>query len=290
MSRSLPTSAAFRRPAQAAARGTAQAAAARSGFTLIELLVVLAIISIIASLSLAGLSRSNQRAKIDKTRTTIRKISEAIGPTYESYLRRRVPFTPSTTNRRISSLNRLVALRAQMMYDMPDSSNDLAPSAPPIPTAAIIAYASSKASSPSSAECLFMTLARSGVQPDIMEQFHTAEIGDTNKNGLPEFLDGWGNPISFIRWAPGFSSLSQVQPADSTNFHDPMDPQRVDTVGYALIPLIVSAGPDGDLGLTLSSGWSLALLPSLVANGPSIGSSTSDASKDNVTNHDLVTK
>jgi len=262
---------------------------ARSGFTLIELLVVLAIVSIIASLSLAGLSRSNQRAKIDKTRTTIRKISEAIGPTYESYLRRRVPFVPST-NRRTAATNRLVALRAQLMYDMPDSSNDLAPSAPPIPTAAIIAYASSKASSPSSAECLFMTLARSGVQPDIMEQFHTAEIGDTNKNGLPEFLDGWGNPISFIRWAPGFSSLSQVQPPDPTNFHDAMDPQRVDTVGYALIPLIVSAGPDGDLGLTLSSGWSLALLPSLVANGSSIGSSTSSASKDNVTNHDLVTK
>ena len=289
MSRSLPFSAALRRPVPAAAWAAAQAGGARSGFTLIELLVVLAIISIVASLSLAGLSRSNQRSKIDKTRTTIRKISEAIGPTYESYLRRRVPFIPST-NRRTAATNRLVALRAQMMYEMPDSLNDLAPSAPPIPTAPILAYASSKPSSPSSAECLFMILARSGLQPDIMEHFHTAEIGDKDQNGLPEFLDGWGNPIFFIRWAPGFSSLSQVQPADSTNFHDPMDPQRVDTVGYALVPLIVSAGPDFDLGLTLSSGWPLTSLPSLVANGSSIGSSTSSASLDNVTNHDLVTK
>ena len=284
-----PISAACFQPARSADRAAAQAGRMRRGFTLIELMVVFVIITILAGLSLAGLAGSRQRAKIDKTRTTIRKINEAIGPMYESYLRRRVPFT-ATASRRTSATNRLVALRTQMMYEMPDSLNDIAPSAPPIPTTPILAYISSKPFGPSSAECLFMILARSGIQPEIMEQFHASEIGDTNKNGLSEFIDGWGNPISFIRWAPGFSSLSQVQPADSTNFHDPMDAQRADTVGYALIPLIVSAGPDGDLGLTLSSGWSSPSLASLVTSGSAIGQSTSAASLDNVTNHDLVTK
>ena len=40
--------------------------------------------------------------------------------------------------------------------------------------------------------------------PEAMEQFSQSEIGDTDHNGYPEFLDGWGKPIFFLRWAPGF--------------------------------------------------------------------------------------
>ena len=324
MSRSLPTSAAFRRPAQAAARGTAQADAARSGFTLIELLVVLAIISIIASLSLAGLSRSNQRAKIDKTRTTIRKISEAIGPMYESYLRRRYALTQNIPNRRSLASQKLSATRTQMAYEMPDTWKDVfdngasgvvatvlalnasrATTGPiVVPTASMLAYADFKKngvnwskSNPlyDSAECLYMILARSGLNPDIMEQFHTAEIGDKDSDGAPEFWDGWGNPISFLRWAPGFSS-----PVQLTTAADPMDPQKADSNGgYALIPLIVSSGPDGLPGLTTidtvsSSGWiGLGVSQLFSAQGKRVGAPDSipaQDSLDNVTNHDLVTK
>jgi len=302
-------SAAFFQPARSAGLARPQTSGMQRGFTLVELMVVFVIISILAGLTLAGLVGTRQRAKIDKTRTTIRKISEAIGPQYESYLRRRLPFV-STANRRTNAFNRLSAIRTQMMFEMPDSWNDLwnnvAPPSQtvqqPLPTAPIIAYRASKPAvfgDYSSAECLYIILARSGWYPDIMEQFHSAEIGDKDKNGAPEFWDGWGNPISFIRWAPGFSS-----PVQSANSPDPMDPQRVDTAAYALIPLIVSAGPDGDLGLNQSTGWSSlpvitkSLSPpptpspllSLMGSGPLVGQSTSSASLDNVTNHDLVTK
>ena len=79
--------------------------------------------------------------------------------------------------------------------------------------------------------------------PEAMEQFNASEIGDTNQNGYPEFLDGWGQPIFFLRWAPGFSPYSQIQVANSTSNHDPFDPRNVEggTAGaYQLLPLVYS--------------------------------------------------
>ena len=40
--------------------------------------------------------------------------------------------------------------------------------------------------------------------------FHESNIGDTDGDGAPEFLDGWGHPINFLRWAPGFDSEIQL--------------------------------------------------------------------------------
>jgi hypothetical protein len=82
-----------------------------------------------------------------------------------------------------------------------------------------------------------------------MEQFTQAEIGDTNGNGWLEFLDGWGRPIHFLRWAPGFSAYSDIQVADATNHHDPFDPLRVDKNAFQLFPLIYSSGALADYDL-----------------------------------------
>ena len=54
------------------------------------------------------------------------------------------------------------------------------------------------------AELLYMIVSMGS--PEAMEQFNSSEIGDTDNNGYPEFLDGWGRPIFFLRWAPGFST------------------------------------------------------------------------------------
>ena len=63
-------------------------------FTLIELLVVFIIISILSSLMLAGLAGARQRAKTDKTKSTIRKIDSVIRPMFDSYRTRRVDIPP----------------------------------------------------------------------------------------------------------------------------------------------------------------------------------------------------
>ena len=68
-----------------------RASGIRRAFTLVELLVVFIIISILAGLSLGGLAGARQRAKIDKTRSTIRKLHEIVIPYYESFAEKRVP-------------------------------------------------------------------------------------------------------------------------------------------------------------------------------------------------------
>lgn len=284
------------------------------GFTIVEMLVVAVLIAILASLSLSGLAIARQRARIDKTRTTIRKLNEVIVPHYDSYLDRRVPFT-SSSNARNNARNRLRAIRELMVYEMPDSWADVPNGVAAVTvlnascqTGPVLAYAATKqASSPSadngSAECLYMIVSRGGIDTDQMSHFRADEIGDVDKDGAPEFLDGFGRPIEFFRWAPGVAS--PVQPQDPLNFHDPFDPQRVDmgadTAAYALVPLIVSGGVDRIIGLVVKTGnsWSqeVPANPGILeirnaSVGRNVGApiSGSSAHIDNITNHDLIKK
>jgi hypothetical protein len=106
-----------------------------------------------------------------------------------------------------------------------------------------------------SAECLYLIVTMAC--PGGREQFSENEIGDADKDGWPEFIDGWGHPINFYRWAPGFvSSLgadSGLQ-SDATvsrgsrqvKQHDPFDTHNLEPWAYQLLPLIYSDGPDGD--------------------------------------------
>ena len=253
-----------------AAISCSQGYGTRRAFTLIELLVVFIIISILSSLMLAGLAGARQRAKTDKTKSTIRKIDSVIRPMFDSYRTRRVALTsPSLTNRKSNALSLLIAKRSLMVREMPDSWDDV-PDVPADPqafnnladsggtdlrTAPVRAYTITRIANSSnpnysssldaygSSECLFMIVTRSGFEPDALEMFRSDEVGDIDKDGANEFWDGWGRPIAFLRWAPGKTD-SFVQVNDSETAHDPMDPLRQDSTAFALVPLIFSAGPD----------------------------------------------
>ncbi len=287
----------------------------RAAFTLVELLVTMVIVAILAALTLAGLAGVRQGAKADKTRNTIRKIDAVIRPLYDSYRTRRVTLSASgATNRNYNQL--LSDKRKLLVYEMPDqwsdvpSTGDLSSSSlsATFKTAAVRSYAASRGSpSPlfSSAECLYMILERSGYEPEALEFFRSDETGDVDNDGKKEFLDGWGRPIAFLRWAPGFTS--PIQKPDSVNAHDPLDPTGRDPAAYALVPLIYSAGPDGALGspaddvtgyglqLGPTGGWlanAATLLPNL-CTGPAATVGTplpNNESLDNITNHDLLKK
>lgn len=292
-------------------RATRAAGTGRGAFTLVELLVVLVLVMLLSALTLAGLATARRGAKIDRTRNTIRRIHEIVMPQYENYLRRRVPFT-LTTSATTNALNRLVAIRQLMVYEMPDSWNDVGngvAAATTLPTfvrtGPVLGYAATKAALAAApvgdtyggAECLYMIASRGSGDADAMERFRTEEVGDIDGDGAPEFLDAWGRPIEFMRWAPGFAG-SPVQRVDAANYHDPCDPLRVDPAGFALVPLVVSGGGDGVLGLAgpPATGWSTLVgapgLASIVtAVTPQPGTATDlTAAADNITNHDLSKK
>jgi prepilin-type N-terminal cleavage/methylation domain-containing protein len=306
------------------ARASARREAARRAFTVVELMVVVVIILVLASLTLSGLAVARQRVRIARTKSTIRKLHEIVVPHYESYLRRRVrlqdvenPFkaqcpscyAPSDADGQPSRLGRVNAWKAlgskrqSLMFEMPDSWGDVGTAPAAWQTGPVRAYAavktSARAAANGNAECLYLTVAHGGIEPDVMEQFRSDEIGDVDRDQCPEFLDGWGQPIIFLRWAPGFSSpLSPVQVANATTHHDPFDPQRVDAAGYALVPLIVSGGPGRTIGLwfELSAGWQQwQIAPGLQSvvglSTPVLGSvASASAAADNITNHDLNVK
>ncbi len=103
------------------------------------------------------------------------------------------------------------------------------------------------------AELLYAVVASSTFQgSSALEHFRPSEIGDTDGDGYPEFIDAWGRPIRWLRWPAGFSS-----PLNDTLTPDPMDPLKTDwrwadsvtLKPWMLVPLIISAGPDGEFDI-----------------------------------------
>jgi prepilin-type N-terminal cleavage/methylation domain-containing protein len=288
------------------------------GFTLIELLVTIVIISILGALSLAGLAGTRQRSKVDKTKSTIRKLHEIIVPQYESYLTRRLAVSAGMTNRIDAAKARLTKTRALMVLEMPDQwsdvDSDIVPMTLTAPARRYAIYKTGVSSIPSvstiynGAECLYMIVTRGGFAADSAEMFRTDEIIDINKNNAPEFADGWGRPIGYIRWPAGFSSPTQQLNAKINP--DPFDPMNVSGIGpanpdYKLTPLIFSAGPDEAVNdpISGSNGYGIQVygpwlkptfetdLLTTRVGSPLVGSiSDSSAASDNITNHDLLTK
>ena len=126
----------------------------RAGFTLVELLVSLVIISILAAMTLSGLSAVRRRSREEATRTTIRKIHEIIVPQYESYLDERLrtsaisfmvlPGNQSPTpgerldcyngasplGRRVFEYRKLAAVRRTLAFEMPDNWDEFVSGVP----------------------------------------------------------------------------------------------------------------------------------------------------------------
>jgi prepilin-type N-terminal cleavage/methylation domain-containing protein len=300
---------------------------ARLGFTLVELMVVIVIISILSSLMLAGLAGVRQRAKIEKTKSTIRKIHEIVMPQYESYTSRRVSATGS--DRVALAKFRLEKVRRLLVTEMPDNWIDVQSNTATTAGARAIKARHSTLNAPGSrfatvrdgetdlsktygnlyanAETLFCVVSLGGVAADALEAFRSDEIGDVDGDKAPEFFDGWNRPIMFIRWPAAFSK-SIIQSGDPALQPDPLDPQNISGVSppspphdWLTIPLIYSGGPDNaaidplgtddGFGIKSTNTFPPSTSLSTVCYGNQAGSITSPtAERDNIYNHDLMSK
>jgi prepilin-type N-terminal cleavage/methylation domain-containing protein len=274
-----------------AARRTSRA------FTLLELLVVLCIIGILASILLGALYASQEKARADQTRKTITKLDALIRAQWDTYRTRRLALNRGGMNTRAFAALQLRTRWALQRAEMPDRYSDIttngtAPTLLGLPGENALqnayisainfyreqynaqnaasddeaAYLARIRATNQSAECLFLTITV-GLNGLDEVQFTEAEIGDTDEDGMPEFLDGYGQPINFLRWAPGFESELQARNPDTSP--DPLDPLGVGRelssqaaivkpsgggagdYGFKLYPLIYSPGPDGEGAIML---------------------------------------
>ena len=191
-----------------------------------------------------------------RTRATIDKINNVIMAKYESYRTRRLPISiPANTNPINGATYRVDALRDLMRLEMPDSFSDVtdAPitktvyngttviARPAANQAYLTVLNAAKAKNSSAygstnlqqAMCLYLIVTKDSDDPDILEQFSPSEIQTDSDTGLSYFVDGWGNAIFYLRWAPGFHSASAMGSVSEhaklptvPEPYDPFDPAR----------------------------------------------------------------
>ncbi len=257
-------------------------------------MVTISIIAIMAALVMGALHAARETAAAAATKATIAKLNAIIMQRYEGYLTRRVPVNLSGLSTLNAAQDRLYALRDLMRMEMPDHPTDITSGPITLPNshnsitrpALSQLYLNRLTNNPpmvngviqtngqnGGAELLYMIVSMGS--PGAMEQFSQSEIGDTDHNGYPEFLDGWGRPIFFLRWAPGCSAnhvnssgvrdgYSDIQSGNPTTDHDPFDVYEFDITAYHLIPLIYSDGAvptDTNHGIIVDDQYNFAATP-----------------------------
>ena len=272
----------------------------RSGFTLVELLIVMLIIAILVLLAWGALAGVAEKAKEDRTRSIVMKLDQLVVQRYDAYRTRPLPIRIAPgTNPRAAATFRLNALRELMRMELPDRRTDIINYAvatyPMESTATGMSLAALQRTyyrktlaatggnlanwtdQHQGAECLYLIVSTMhDGDKNALDFFMPGEIGDIDADGMREIHDGWGNPIEFLRWAPGFRNdpgadgawgiaatdddsngtlddYSELGAAGSDDvvrltlqrpdLPDPFDPIRLGG-GFALRPLIFSAGAD----------------------------------------------
>lgn len=254
-----------------------------AAFTLTELLVTIAVLSILAGILLVGLNGAMQSVNKTRTRALIKKINVLLMEKWASYEVRRVQLPDGKRERLVGERYRQEtldmlhrnAIAVLQRLEMPDRFGDIPDPSITNPSEALdslgartiiaelpalsriyqrrLAEAVNRTTQHESAECLYLVVMYGFIDADGgRKRFRESEIGDVDGDGLKEFVDAWGRPIRFLRWAPGFSNdwsdvseCSDLIRVEEPTIHSMGDWQDV----FRLYPLIYSDGPDGRPGI-----------------------------------------
>ena len=212
------------------------------GFTLVELMLVVSIIGILAGVSITATRQVYHTARVARTEATILKVDRVVMDMYASYENRRVPspnFGSSTPGSQVTQAARLWFFRDMIRMEMPcnwdevlakpvqfkfkygPGTGDITPNWVAVGDSPLRqlykrtydeAVARSNVNTVNQygpAKCLYLVVMYGN--PEVRELFKDFEIA-TDDDGLSYFVDGWGNPIYFLRWAPGLTT-SDRQPS-----------------------------------------------------------------------------
>lgn len=255
-----------------------------SAFTLTELLVAISIAAMLSAMTLTAMYSATQAANESRSRSIVNKVNELLLQQWAEVETRRLAYK---VNRDFATRQRLFYTRQLMRIEFPERKSDLLlPLQPTQMTARYKGYLQSLArlypengpfnshgdivaaivAGPNSqwtpqnqhAECLYLILASTRIDDgNALDFFAESEIGDVDGDGMKEILDSWGNPVAFLRWAPGHLEASGIaestQSGDWVTDPDGFDPLKADYMWndndwvikpYQLYPLVVSAGRD----------------------------------------------
>lgn len=206
------------------------------GFTLLELIIVVGIIGILMSALGVTISNMLESAKSARTLSTLQKVEGLINerrkglersftrPSFQASIKRRVdlmvagdptrniPGLPGISEKAVETVLKKdwarfyfpqtfseFMIAAQFLNQNVDTDSsgypDIIESSGFDPT--------KHDPTTESSEMLFVALTRLeafGAQTAGEDSFTTDEVSDTDGDGLPELIDGWGNPLRFYRW------------------------------------------------------------------------------------------
>ncbi len=127
-----------------------------------------------------------------------------------------------------------------------------------------------------SSECLYMIMSTTFIAGSpAIDAIPTSNIGDTDGDGFPEILDGWGRPLGFVRWPVGYQDSQVVDYAVADDFDlytsdfaygipvassfSASSTRLAVNISagtsvnpWSLRPLVLSAGEDGEFGVALN--------------------------------------
>ena len=240
------------------------------GFTLVELLVVLVIIGMLASMVSFAMFRSMQAAREAKTQALIAKLHNVIARHWDTFETGQPPSVGAPPTQMTVAqwmADEMPCTKAEfensqifkLLFDV-DDDNQISDSESPI------------SPSDADAQCLYQIVLQ--IADDDLDRINLFSENETKDlitvdsdgdgtpdtgDGTPDyFIDGWGQPIGFIREPKGFREWREDDndPTSKILIPKPSDINDKDatnsTGGTGLyFPLIYSCGPDKKSGLEM---------------------------------------
>lgn len=182
---------------------------------MIEMLVVIGLVTFLMAISVGVLRNAIISAKERATEATITKINGLVQQRVDAFSRAMersdlepgiqqmlAKMSPSNRNNKaMRRANEVMVKKDYFRYRFPQNfeEKNLLVS----PPSGVTVTASSHKHETQSAALLYWLLTQSevyGVAPVDESAFGSAEIKDTDGDGLMEFIDGWGKPLRFYRW------------------------------------------------------------------------------------------